>query len=73
MSDRDFGRYNCTARNNIGVRYQEFILAQAGESAELPLLCGPFAWTNEIGDLIWSPKGVCGVMDHTPFESLLSQ
>uniref|UniRef100_A0A4W6DHK0 Neural cell adhesion molecule 2 n=1 Tax=Lates calcarifer TaxID=8187 RepID=A0A4W6DHK0_LATCA len=29
MSDRDFGRYNCTARNNIGVRYQEFILAQA--------------------------------------------
>lgn len=39
MSDRDFGRYNCTARNNIGVRYQEFILAQAGESAELPLGC----------------------------------
>lgn len=32
MSDRDFGRYNCTARNNIGIRYQEFILAQAGES-----------------------------------------
>lgn len=31
MSDRDFGRYNCTARNNIGIRYQEFILAQAGE------------------------------------------
>ncbi|KAI4787145.1 hypothetical protein KUCAC02_036659, partial [Chaenocephalus aceratus] len=31
MSDRDCGRYNCTARNNIGVRYQEFILAQAGE------------------------------------------
>ncbi|XP_051912878.1 neural cell adhesion molecule 2-like isoform X5 [Hippocampus zosterae] len=29
MSDRDFGRYNCTARNNIGIRYQEFILAQA--------------------------------------------
>ncbi|XP_035390960.1 neural cell adhesion molecule 2 isoform X4 [Electrophorus electricus] len=29
MSDRDFGRYNCTARNNIGARYQEFILAQA--------------------------------------------
>ncbi|XP_030634861.1 neural cell adhesion molecule 2 [Chanos chanos] len=29
MSDRDFGRYNCTARNNIGTRYQEFILAQA--------------------------------------------
>ncbi|KAM9766446.1 neural cell adhesion molecule 2 isoform 3-T3 [Menidia menidia] len=29
MSDRDFGRYNCTARNNIGVRYQDFILAQA--------------------------------------------
>ncbi|XP_029942351.1 neural cell adhesion molecule 2 [Salarias fasciatus] len=29
MSDRDFGRYNCTARNNIGVRFQEFILAQA--------------------------------------------
>ncbi|XP_073698802.1 neural cell adhesion molecule 2 [Garra rufa] len=28
-SDRDFGRYNCTARNNIGARYQEFILAQA--------------------------------------------
>lgn len=38
MSDRDFGRYNCTARNNIGVQYQEFILAQAGESAELPLM-----------------------------------
>ncbi|CAG5933156.1 unnamed protein product [Menidia menidia] len=35
MSDRDFGRYNCTARNNIGVRYQDFILAQAGE-------CAPF-------------------------------
>lgn len=30
MSERDFGRYNCTARNNIGARYQEFILAQAG-------------------------------------------
>lgn len=30
VSDRDFGRYNCTARNNIGARYQEFILAQAG-------------------------------------------
>ncbi|XP_024917804.1 neural cell adhesion molecule 2 isoform X2 [Cynoglossus semilaevis] len=29
MSDRDFGHYNCTARNNIGVRYQDFILAQA--------------------------------------------
>ncbi|KAJ8350816.1 hypothetical protein SKAU_G00259460, partial [Synaphobranchus kaupii] len=29
MSDRDFGRYNCTARNNIGIRFQEFILAQA--------------------------------------------
>uniref|UniRef100_A0AAY4A8R2 Neural cell adhesion molecule 2 n=1 Tax=Denticeps clupeoides TaxID=299321 RepID=A0AAY4A8R2_9TELE len=29
-SDRDFGRYNCTARNNIGARYQEFILALAG-------------------------------------------
>ncbi|KAM9830886.1 neural cell adhesion molecule 2-like isoform 3-T3 [Syngnathus typhle] len=29
MSDRDFGRYNCTARNNVGIRYQEFILAQA--------------------------------------------
>ncbi|XP_031648140.1 neural cell adhesion molecule 2 isoform X4 [Oncorhynchus kisutch] len=29
VSDRDFGRYNCTARNNIGVKYQEFILAQA--------------------------------------------
>ncbi|XP_051565368.1 neural cell adhesion molecule 2 isoform X3 [Myxocyprinus asiaticus] len=29
MSDRDFGRYNCTARNNIGMRFQEFILAQA--------------------------------------------
>uniref|UniRef100_A0AAY4A7X5 Neural cell adhesion molecule 2 n=1 Tax=Denticeps clupeoides TaxID=299321 RepID=A0AAY4A7X5_9TELE len=28
-SDRDFGRYNCTARNNIGARYQEFILALA--------------------------------------------
>lgn len=41
MSDRDFGRYNCTARNNIGVRYQEFILAQAGESAELPTTVCP--------------------------------
>ncbi|XP_048866768.1 neural cell adhesion molecule 2 isoform X2 [Brienomyrus brachyistius] len=29
MSDRDFGKYNCTARNNIGMRFQEFILAQA--------------------------------------------
>ncbi|XP_063069886.1 neural cell adhesion molecule 2 isoform X2 [Engraulis encrasicolus] len=29
MSDRDFGRYNCSARNNIGIRFQEFILAQA--------------------------------------------
>ncbi|XP_031707640.1 neural cell adhesion molecule 2 isoform X7 [Anarrhichthys ocellatus] len=29
MSDKDFGRYNCTARNNIGVQYKEFILAQA--------------------------------------------
>ncbi|KAM6892831.1 neural cell adhesion molecule 2-like [Lycodopsis pacificus] len=29
MSDRDFGRYNCTARNNIGIGFQEFILAQA--------------------------------------------
>ncbi|KAM6945482.1 neural cell adhesion molecule 2 [Aplochiton taeniatus] len=29
VSDRDFGRYNCTARNNIGGRHQEFILAQA--------------------------------------------
>ncbi|XP_051997917.1 neural cell adhesion molecule 2 isoform X2 [Xyrauchen texanus] len=29
MSDRDFGRYNCTARNNIGMRFQEFILALA--------------------------------------------
>ncbi|KAJ3584199.1 hypothetical protein NHX12_014695 [Muraenolepis orangiensis] len=29
VSDRDFGRYNCTARNNIGLRHQEFILAQA--------------------------------------------
>lgn len=34
MSDRDFGRYNCTARNNIGMRFQEFILAQAGECLE---------------------------------------
>lgn len=38
MSDRDFGRYNCTARNNIGMRYQEFILAQAGEFASLALI-----------------------------------
>ncbi|KAG9348840.1 hypothetical protein JZ751_029157 [Albula glossodonta] len=29
MSDSDFGRYNCTARNNIGTQIQEFILAQA--------------------------------------------
>uniref|UniRef100_A0A4W5QHH9 Neural cell adhesion molecule 2 n=1 Tax=Hucho hucho TaxID=62062 RepID=A0A4W5QHH9_9TELE len=35
VSDRDFGRYNCTARNNIGVKYQEFILAQAGKSIVL--------------------------------------
>ena len=34
MSDRDFGRYNCTARNNIGMRFQEFILAQAGKSEQ---------------------------------------
>lgn len=65
MSDRDFGRYNCTARNNIGVRYQEFILAQAGESAGLLLLCGLFAWTHEIVDIIWGPQGVSGVRDHT--------
>ena len=32
VSDRDFGRYNCTARNNIGAKYQEFILAQAGRT-----------------------------------------
>ncbi|KAM6892830.1 neural cell adhesion molecule 2-like [Lycodopsis pacificus] len=32
MSDRDFGRYNCTARNNIGIGYQEFFLAQAVRS-----------------------------------------
>ncbi|KAJ8405952.1 hypothetical protein AAFF_G00308400 [Aldrovandia affinis] len=29
MSDSDFGRYNCTARNSIGMRVQEFMLAQA--------------------------------------------
>ncbi|XP_018613158.1 neural cell adhesion molecule 2 isoform X2 [Scleropages formosus] len=29
MSERDFGKYNCTARNNIGMWFQEFILAQA--------------------------------------------
>ncbi|KAJ8334092.1 hypothetical protein SKAU_G00397310 [Synaphobranchus kaupii] len=29
LSDSDFGRYNCTARNSIGTRVQEFILAQA--------------------------------------------
>lgn len=29
MSEKDFGRYNCTARNNIGSRFQVFILAQA--------------------------------------------
>ncbi|XP_075950761.1 neural cell adhesion molecule 2 [Anarhichas minor] len=29
MSDKDFGRYNCTASNNVGVQFQEFILAQA--------------------------------------------
>ncbi|XP_015217328.2 neural cell adhesion molecule 2 isoform X2 [Lepisosteus oculatus] len=29
MSERDFGRYNCTASNKIGMRFQEFILAQA--------------------------------------------
>ncbi|KAI1885178.1 hypothetical protein AGOR_G00217510 [Albula goreensis] len=29
MSDSDFGRYNCTARNSIGTQIQEFILAQA--------------------------------------------
>uniref|UniRef100_H2ZY75 Neural cell adhesion molecule 2 n=1 Tax=Latimeria chalumnae TaxID=7897 RepID=H2ZY75_LATCH len=29
-SDNDFGRYNCTATNKIGTKFQEFILAQAG-------------------------------------------
>ncbi|XP_066561854.1 neural cell adhesion molecule 2 [Amia ocellicauda] len=29
MSDKEFGQYNCTARNAIGLRFQEFILAQA--------------------------------------------
>lgn len=38
MSDRDFGKYNCTARNNIGMRFQEFILAQAGESGCVEVL-----------------------------------
>ncbi|XP_025889666.1 neural cell adhesion molecule 2 isoform X1 [Nothoprocta perdicaria] len=28
-SDNDFGRYNCTATNRIGARYQEYILGQA--------------------------------------------
>ncbi|XP_053242494.1 neural cell adhesion molecule 2 isoform X3 [Podarcis raffonei] len=28
-SDNDFGRYNCTATNRIGTRYQEYILALA--------------------------------------------
>uniref|UniRef100_A0A8C9TV25 Zgc:152904 n=1 Tax=Scleropages formosus TaxID=113540 RepID=A0A8C9TV25_SCLFO len=27
--DQDFGSYNCTARNNIGTRFQVFILARA--------------------------------------------
>ncbi|KAH0624894.1 hypothetical protein JD844_032786 [Phrynosoma platyrhinos] len=30
-SDNDFGRYNCTATNRIGTRYQEYILALAGK------------------------------------------
>lgn len=47
MSDRDFGRYNCTARNNIGVRYQEFILAQAGErKRERDILKKMFIYTS---------------------------
>lgn len=41
MSDRDFGRYNCTARNNIGMRFQEFILAQAGECSPQVQLIHP--------------------------------
>ncbi|NXF54506.1 NCAM2 protein, partial [Oceanites oceanicus] len=28
-SDNDFGRYNCTATNRIGTRYQEYTLGQA--------------------------------------------
>ncbi|NWJ10111.1 NCAM2 protein, partial [Crypturellus undulatus] len=28
-SDNDFGRYNCTATNRIGARYQEYTLGQA--------------------------------------------
>lgn len=62
MSDRDFGRYNCTARNNIGMRYQEFILAQAGE----------FATDNHICGLFWISK-MCGVRVPTPFDSGLAQ
>lgn len=30
-SDSDFGRYNCTATNRIGTRYQEYTLGQAGK------------------------------------------
>lgn len=29
LSDNDFGRYNCTATNRIGTRYQEYTLALA--------------------------------------------
>ncbi|XP_061092048.1 neural cell adhesion molecule 2-like [Conger conger] len=29
LSDGDFGQYSCTARNSIGARVQQFILAQA--------------------------------------------
>lgn len=54
MSDRDFGRYNCTARNNIGMRFQEFILAQAGKrvsrviSSTNPLDCDMFLISQSI-------------------------
>lgn len=65
MSDRDFGRYNCTARNNIGMRYQEFILAQAGEFASLPLIITYVA--------SFSISKMCGVRVPSLFDSGLAQ
>ncbi|KAJ8246652.1 hypothetical protein GJAV_G00253920 [Gymnothorax javanicus] len=38
LSDRDFGRYDCTARNSIGTRVREFHLAQADVPSSPSLL-----------------------------------
>ncbi|ELV13789.1 Neural cell adhesion molecule 2 [Tupaia chinensis] len=39
-SDNDFGRYNCTATNHIGTRFQEYILALADVSCFFIRQCG---------------------------------